>query len=264
MALICVIAVYNEAPVLADCLRSVEAAGVDDVHVFDGAWRGGAGAHVFAGARSAASSDATDEIATAAGATFHPQERTWPSQEAKRTAMFHRCGAGEGDSVLIVDADERLEGRIPAALPEGHACLLGRSIGENDLPGVRGVWPDGDYSPELRPCFRVLGWSGDLRCLWPGGYETGGALLRPFRGTQSRLPILPGVILEHHALLHDPERIAAKRAYYEAEHPDRQRRVLDYHAPLPPGFRPFGRVKRILIRGLWWGRRLPAHLGRRV
>lgn len=235
MALLALISAYNEEGLLADAVRSALAAGVDEVHVFDGAWRAaGPTGPAFANARRPGSTDRTGEVARSAGARVHPARRLWDDQGAKRSAMFQRCGARKGDHLLVLDADERVAGYFPDRLPPGHLNVLLKSIGENDLPGIRGVFPKGDYSPKPRPCLRLFAWEPELRCLQPGDYFIGDLRVIPYDDIGgSLLPVIDQVLIEHHPNLRSAERLEAKRSYYEAEHPVRRDRLEDALVGLP-------------------------------
>lgn len=227
MALLCVVAAYNEERLLGDCVRSALDAGVDEVHVFDGAWRAGNLGPAFANAMFAGSTDATEAVAREAGAVFHPAgETVWLDQGTKRTAAFHGCGAGPGDLLFVLDADERAVGRFPDRLPDVSHNVLLRSVGPNDLPGVRAEFPKGDYSEAPRPALRLFAWRPDLACIQPGHYVVDGRRINPYDGRESRLPLVTEVCVEHHANLRDRERLDAKRAYYAVDHPVRGRRLV--------------------------------------
>lgn len=234
MALLCVVAAYNEERLLADCVRSALAAGVDECHVFDGAWRAGDSGPAFAGASSAPSTDDTAGVAERAGAIVHPPLGLWENQGAKRTAMFHGAGAGPGDHLFVLDADERVTGRFPDELPDEPVNVLLRSVGPNDLPGIRADWPDGDYSLEPRPCLRVFAWRPDLACIDPGHYIADGERIDPYHGRRSILWLARSVCVEHHANLRDRERLAQKRDYYRVDHPARPARLAARLGELPP------------------------------
>jgi hypothetical protein len=227
MALLCVVAAYNEEGLLHDAIRSSLTAGADEVHVFDGAWRAGGHGPAFAAAKQPGSTDATAAVAADAGAIFHPAPASlWADQGAKRTAMFHQCGAGAGDHVFVLDADERVTGTFPPTIPPGPINVLLRSIGPNDLPGVRANFPRGDYRPTPRPALRVFAWTTDLECVCPGHYIAAGIRIEPYDGRgDSLLPLVDQVCIEHHPNLRDEDRLAAKRAYYAADHPQRRGRV---------------------------------------
>jgi hypothetical protein len=226
MALLVVVSAYNEEGLLFDCVRSALDAGVDEVHVFDGAWRAGRAGPAFAGAREGASTDRTREVAEDAGAVFHPRMTLWEHQGDKRTYAFHGCGAQEGDHVLILDADERIRGQFPEELPELPFNVMLVSIGENDLPGIRKEFPYGDYSATPRPCFRGLPYEPKMECVAPAWYKWRGQVVQPYVGTASRLPVVD-VLIEHYANLRDAERLEQKRAYYLEDHPTRSERVQE-------------------------------------
>ena len=219
-----VISVFNEEDMLPDCLASIAGTGIapDRVVVVDGAWQGGRdGAHTFAGS-AGPSTDATEEIVRTAGANWLPVEKPWPSQEAKRSAMFKVAGA---ERVLVMDADERLVGSPPSEWPDWHSNVMIKDVGENDMPGVRGEWPLGDYCADFKPELRFFRVTADLECAYPGGYISGGRIIKAYAdaaGT-SALEILEGLKIEHHANERSEQRKQDKRAYYKVEHPERVR-----------------------------------------
>ena len=219
MALTCVMCVYEEEDLLPGALRSLEASGVDRVAVYDGAWEGfGDGP----------SGDRTVAIAREWGADpVFEVDAPWRSQEEKRTTMFRTCGAVEGDHVFVFDADERLEGTFPALRPGQHYNVAVKCVGPNDMPGIRGEWPRGDYAPYYKPEIRIFAWHPDLHCLWPGGYWIGEQRIEPYKNAQGDplLPVAANVSFLHLGNRRDPERIARKIAYYREEHPKRQTRV---------------------------------------
>jgi len=193
--------------------------------VFDGAWRAGNNGPAFAAAKQPGSTDATATVASEAGAIFHPTSALWDDQGAKRTAMFHGCGAVDGDHLFVLDADERVAGTF-SSIPPGPVNVLLQSIGPNDLPGVRANFPKGDYRPTPRPALRVFPWTPDLECICPGHYIAAGIRIEPYDGRgESLLPLVDQVCIEHHPNLRDEDRLAAKRAYYKADHPVRRGRV---------------------------------------
>ena len=219
MSVIAVMSVYDEEALIARAIDSLWAIGVDFIHVFDGAWEGfGPGP----------SQDRTMEIAERLGCVAHWRGKPWPSQEAKRTAMFRQCGAQDGDFVLVADADEVWEGRLPEQGEASHMNVMVRCVGGNDLPGIRGEWPAGDYSTDYKPELRCFYWNDTLECAWPGGYLDHDSFIEPYHDLAdwpitgpSRLPVLEGVRFDHHGAARSPERIAQKTAYYQAEHPKR-------------------------------------------
>lgn len=222
MSVIAVLAVYNEEALIGQAVESLRGIGVDQVVVFDGAWEG------FGDGNS---TDGTAVIAVDLVGADNVIMRNgpWPSQEAKRTAMFRHCGARDGDYILVADADEVWEGTLPDEAPAGHMNVMVRCVGENDLPGIRGTWPHGDYCPDWKPELRCFFWNPTLECAWPGGYLDGDSFIQPYNDLHlwetkgaSALPVLDGVRFEHHGNSRSPERIAQKIAYYEREHPKRR------------------------------------------
>lgn len=213
---ICVMCVYNEEKLLPRALKSLEGSGVGRIVVFDGAWQGfGDGP----------STDRTVEIAREAGCEVWEVDEPWESQEYKRTFMFHNCGAQQGDYIFVFDADEELEGKFTALVMQEHHNIQVKCVGENDLPGIRGIWPAGDYAPYYKPELRIFSHRPNLHCLWPGGYWVGNLKIKAYTGIcDSRLPIAPTVSLLHHGNDREPERKQQKIDYYEVEHPKRVER----------------------------------------
>lgn len=218
MALICVMSVYEEEDLILRALNSLHDSGVDAVHVFDGAWRDfGEGP----------SRDATVMLAGEWGATVWQVETPWESQEAKRTFMFHNCGATSDDHIFVFDADEELEGRFPT-LPHQHHNVMVKCVGPNDLPGIRGEWPNGDYAPFYKPELRVFAYHQSLECRWPGGYWSDDKRIQAYDGSRSALPEVHGVSFLHHGNDRSAARKRHKREFYALEHPRRaERQRLD-------------------------------------
>lgn len=238
-------AVWNEQRLLEKALRSfTKVFPAQDVLVFDGAWKGyGDGA----------STDDTKAIAEAAGVTWVRTRRGgWEAQEQKRTAMFVKACMWGYSHALVLDGDERLSGKLPTDLPEGHASVRLRSVGPNDLPGVRGVYPHGDYGLEWHPQLRWFRLSPELHCKWPGGYwDADGQVVAE--------SLMPQPRISHHASAREADRIAAKRRYYAEEHPKRNARVRRHAmATLPPAALDDleGRYRRKLDRALAQNRKV--------
>jgi hypothetical protein len=212
------VAAYNEAESIGPCIDAIAATGIarQQVHVFDGAWTTRDGSHPFDGA-DGPSTDDTLRAAIDAGAQVHDCDGLWPSQEVKRTAMFHQAGARRGDQLLVIDADERLQGRLRPLPLQRPALLAKRDIGENDLPGIRGEFPCGDWGSPAQ--LRLFQWSRRLVCVEPGWYETKpGHRIVAYARQRPALPLLKGLWFDHEPAARPPARIAAKRAYYEVEH----------------------------------------------
>jgi hypothetical protein len=223
VSLIVVIAAFEEEALLPGALASLETAGVDRVELYDGSW-GTFSDHPL-------SQDRTVEIARAWGChIYQPDTPPWHSQEVKRTTMFHLGPRADGDHVFVMDCDERVEGCFPRPLPDGHANVMVACVGPNDMPGIRGEWPRGDFSNEYKPEIRLFRWSPALQCLWPGGYADERGRIHPYRNAQgdSALPVLRGVSFTHHGAERSPERIEQKIAYYHDEHPKRLERQRAY------------------------------------
>lgn len=252
MKLAASLCVFNEQELIGRAIRSLGPLGVDELHLFDGPWRGGKdGAHVFDGADHGASTDHTrGEAYTAATAigvqlVIHGSQEPWASQESKRTAAFQDVGLAHGDYVLVMDADEtvtvdaqdtepdEIDGTVPDLRewlehvePPRAAHVQMKCVGANDMPGIRGEWPAGDYSPFFKPELRLFRWTDDLECVWPGGYWSQGGMIDSYRTEMGRVepvqPVAPLWML-HHGNDRTQERRDAKLAYYAAEHPERER-----------------------------------------
>jgi glycosyltransferase involved in cell wall biosynthesis len=215
--LIAVMSVFEEEELLPRAIKSLQAGGVDRIEVFDGAWKNfGDGA----------SQDRTLELAQELGCVVHEVTQPWESQEAKRTDMFHLCGAQYGDHVLVFDADEELEGVFPALEVGEHYNMMVKCVGPNDMPSVRGEWPNGDYYADYKPELRVFAYSKHLHCKWPGGYWDFFGRIEPYadyKGSPA-LPVVQGATFLHHGNDRSPERIEKKLEFYHREHPKRQAR----------------------------------------
>lgn len=127
MTIIGVMVAYQEAAYIGEALQSLLTIGCERLVVVDGAWncfpRYDEGPH---------STDGTQEIARSLGAEVIPApEKGWKTQVRARNAYF----VGQpGDWYFILDADERVIGRLPARL-EGDALEMWRIT-----PGI--VTPD--------------------------------------------------------------------------------------------------------------------------
>lgn len=109
MIISCVIA-YNEERLLPGCLESLVGQ-VDEVVVVDGAFE-------HYPHEVARSTDATRAIAEAYGCRWvaTPGGKPWVNQVAKRNAYLV---GKEGDWYFVIDADERVQGKLPL-LQTGH------------------------------------------------------------------------------------------------------------------------------------------------
>lgn len=238
------ICAFEEEGQIGVAVNSLLEAGCDRVVVADGAWQCADGSP-FAGG-DWTSSDATWVEAEDAGAEVTLAPRL--DDGGKRDWLLRNCGAQPGDHVLFLDADETLAAADPLdelRLPSVHACVLHRDVAPNDLPGLGGEWPRGDYGPR-KPLLRWLRWSKSLGCDKPGRYHVAGepidaylvqalarivdrwdvpAIAQAYRALRdhehqlepeeaSVLPILDGVEIVHDSRP-DAARVAAKRAYYE-------------------------------------------------
>lgn len=238
---------FNEAGNIGPAVESMYAAGVDHVVVVDGAWACADGSAF--GGRGWFSDDGTVEEAIAAGAEVvtpaHP-DMAWAGDGSKRDFLLRASAAGPGDFLLLIDADERLEGRIDLpASPGGHGCVILHNDKPNDLE-ERTPWLD-QAARESVPLLRWFRWSPKLRCVAPGRYrdkgqpihvylvealaarsvaldDLGRAALAALRDVELQLPndrltilpLVPGIAIRHLAEA-SPERIAAKRRYYDLE-----------------------------------------------
>lgn len=219
-----VMSVFEEEELLPRALASLSKVGIapGQVVVFDGAWAGGKdGEHVFANSEGP-SKDSTMQIAKEWGACCVEVEHPWQSQEDKRTAMF-RAAHSWATHIFVMDADEELEGSFPHDFPDDHCNIMVRCVGPNDLPGIRGVWPHGDYCADYKPELRLFKRFPDLECVYPGGYIAARKWIEAYDGIESALPILDGVTMLHHGNDRSDDRKAQKIAYYKEEHPERAR-----------------------------------------
>ncbi len=219
--LIAVMSVYEEEMLLGRAIDSLRAGGVERIHVFDGAWSDFDEDNALGLSR-----DATAQVAIERACVWHEPERKWESQEEKRTVMFHQCGATVDDHVLVFDADEELEGSFTPLARGQHYNLMVKCVGPNDLPGIRGEWPNGDYYPDYKPELRVFAWSEYLVCRWPGGYFDGPERIEAYANYAGAplLPVVGGVSFLHHGNDRSEERRLQKIAFYEKEHPRRAKR----------------------------------------
>jgi len=246
MNIIGAIQAYREADKIGGAVSSAFAAGCDRVVVLDGAWSLPDGSYFGGGPHL--SDDGTREAALAAGAEFVIPTSPMFGDGGKRDRLVCSLSAGKGDRVFILDADERVQGTLDRDnLPPAHAVVILRNLRENDLPGIRGTWPHGDYGPVV-PLIRWLVWSKHLRCDGPGRYRDESGPIEPYLTGQLRrlleksdwpspitraarviyelgeymtpeqacaIPILEGVEI-HHIIQASEDRVAAKRSYYEA------------------------------------------------
>lgn len=244
MSVVGLICAFNEAGRIGRAVTSLLEVGCDRVVVVDGAWIAADG-HTFEGGEWW-STDGTREEAEQAGAEFVQLHRPAGDDGAKRNVAIHACGAMPGDHLFLLDADERAVGKLTDP-PSGHGCVLLKNLKPNDLPGVRTDNLDPAHR-ETYPLLRWLRYDPDLCCDAPGRYrhgdnpidvylvprlarasaEAGWPLLsqayRALRdhedvlepGELSVLPILGGVEIEHVDEA-SPERVEAKRRYYDAQ-----------------------------------------------
>lgn len=245
MSVIGTIQAFNEEAAIRGAVESLLAGGCDRVFVLDGAWANPDGTPF--GGRGWWSTDATQAEAERAGADFVTDFNgvDVSTDGKKRDALLRLCRAEPGDHVLLIDADERLVGKLdPDSWPSEHGCVIHRDLHPNDLPGVGGVWPRGDWGPE-KPLLRWIRWSEDIRCETPGVYHDAGGRIHAYLvgamseraagrhdplfahayrvlrdhehrlepAATSLLPIVPDVEI-HHAIEASPERVAAKELYY--------------------------------------------------
>lgn len=206
---------FEEEELIGACVWSALDAGADHVHVWDGAF--------YNFADHPRSYDDTLAVAREHGATAH-EHGWWRNRGDKIDAMFQQSGLGPGDHALILDADERLVGVIPKRRGFDHALVYLVNAGPNDMPGVRKVWPDGDYSTVPYPALRILKWTPMLRCELAGIYFDGLTRIKGFdRKRAPILPVIEGLLIEHHTHLRNASVVEAKRRYYlDHELPERE------------------------------------------
>lgn len=220
MSVIGLIPAYNEAGNIAPAVTSLFRVGCARVVVLDGAYLYEDGTSFLGGGCS--STDGMQREAYVVGAEVITPD-VQPRFGQKREMLLRRCGAGEGDYVFFLDADERAVGNI-VELPAGHANVVLRNLKPNDLPDLRGTWPRGDAG-EAVPLLRFLRWSEGLHFLGPGKFAVDGVAVEPYDEQAladnpdisleqaSALPLLRGVEI-HHVVEAPPERIEAKRKAY--------------------------------------------------
>jgi hypothetical protein len=205
---------FEEEALIGEAVRSALEAGADHVHVWDGAFHGYAD--------HSTSHDDMLVVARRAGAIVH-EHGWWHDRAEKRTAIFQQSGCKPGDHVLLLDADERMVGVIPRRLKVRHALVSFVNVGPNDMPGVRKEWPRGDYSTTPYPALRILSWSPELRCVMGGSYaDLGGRIFGMVKG-EPVLPVIAGLLIEHHAHLRTEAEVEARRSFYtQHEQPQRE------------------------------------------
>lgn|GEM_PF-5816819 len=191
--------VYMDLPLLRESLPVVRSL-VDVLVVADGryaqfpdAWHG------------AASADGTLEYARERADLVleAPGGNPWPSEIAKRNAYLERCRPG--DVVLVVDADEVLEGDRPGTPP-----VLDRA-----LAGSRDDWLLDLYREEdadlRQPIHRLFRMREGLR--YAGAHHAvhvAGKLIRP-----RDLECFPGIVIRHIQRRRCYERNLPKARYYD-------------------------------------------------
>jgi len=118
--LVAALNVFQEATLLPACLDALRPV-VDHIIVADGRYADFTGYPDAAGNDAGgASTDDTLAVARAAGAEIieAPEGKPWENEIVKRTAYLRACR--EGDYVLVVDADERVEGAVDRARLAGR------------------------------------------------------------------------------------------------------------------------------------------------
>ena len=205
--MIALVSVYDEdLPLFEKMLLSLRDV-VETIHVVDGAW-GDFDPHNADGN----SNNETLDLAASYDAVIHPHGR-WVSQEQKRTQMFRIPG---WEYALVIDADEEFFG-IPTQV-KGHSCVLLQNVGPNDLPGMRGCFPHGDYTTEPQALLRIFQYDSELVCHWPGRYTDSRGHIRTYkRDNTTRLPVLEGVGIWHYPSQRSETRISLKREWYPTE-----------------------------------------------
>ena len=198
--------VYQDAAFLEACLAALRPQ-VDRLICVDGAYL-----DFPAYGPDAGSTDGTQGIARACGELIEaPGGAAWPDEIAKRNAYMAACGPG--DYLLVVDADEVLEGELD------RTALKARDDWLVELYLVRPSADAGLGDPPPRdgnPCgiHRAFRWREGIR--YAGTHHAvhvGDRLIHP----QHDLPQdwLPGVRLRHLSARRDPGRRARKERYYD-------------------------------------------------
>jgi len=179
MPVIGAISAFEEQDQIGDAVRSLLDVGCKRVVVLDGAWTTTDGRAFHGG--GALSRDRTRHEAEAAGAQYVTPQEPCGSPRRKRTMLLHACDAQNGDHLLLLDADERAVGQLPAPdkLPAGHACVVRHNLRPEDLPGLRGTWPRGDGGPTV-PMLRLIRWNDTLEAVRPGRLRDRGQLVEPY------------------------------------------------------------------------------------
>lgn len=177
MTVVGVIAAFMEEGRIGDAVASLLAAGCDRVFVLDGAWIDQDGRPFGSG--PALSTDRTVDEASEAGADVAGFGAFIGGDAAKQTALLRQCGARIGDTVIRIDADERLRGTLPTV--GEHSLVWLHNHGDNDIPGIRSSWPRGDDSEQPIPLLRAFVYRADLICDRPGRWRTADGPLEPYR-----------------------------------------------------------------------------------
>lgn len=228
MRIVACINAYQEEKQLPGCLDALRPL-VDRVVVVDGRYSDFTGYSEDGGG---ASTDGTLDAARAAGATIieAPGGNPWENEIVKRTAYLRACR--EGDYVLVVDADERVEGAV-----------------DRERLAQRADWTVQHYRTEQYELNRARRHGEDesrlLGCLWlhrlfawrPGiRYEgthhvvhVGETMIHPLPMQADEATRFPGLRMRHERR-NDWPRTVRKCRYYQilaaSEKPYRQRMAL--------------------------------------
>lgn len=190
--------VYMDEPLLRESLSVVRSL-VDVLVVVDGryaqfpdVWHGHA------------SADGTLDLARQhADLVIESPGSPWPSEIAKRNAYLERCRVG--DVVLVVDADEILEGDQP-----GAPSVLDRALASSRTDWLLDLYREEDA--RLRqPIHRLFTYRSGL--VYHGAHHAvhvDGSLVRP-----CDLEAFPGLVIRHCQRRRCQERSAPKGKYYD-------------------------------------------------
>lgn len=207
MRVVACVNVYQDAGFLPECLEALQAQ-VDALVVVDGAYR-----DFPSYGPDAQSTDGTQEIALLAGATLieAPDRIAWRDEIVKRNRYLDVCGPG--DYLIVVDADEILEGELDrAVLDSRDDWLVQLYLVRPHVDAGPGEPPPRDGNPY--GIHRAFRWRPGIR--YAGTHHAvhvGDRLIHP----QNDIPQdrLPGVQLRHMSARRDPIRRAKKHSYYD-------------------------------------------------
>jgi len=178
--------VYNDVEWLRKCLTSLQGK-VRATVVVDGAYQGFPHEKPY-------STDGTIELAREFADIVVTRESAWESETVKRNHYIQYVP--EGEWWLRIDADEELEGEIPAELEGVCYRIELRRTGTSVHYPIHALFKRGKHS-------RIY---GTHHSVW--WYRT---LLPKLEDIQ----VLPGCKIQHHGMERCKERTKAKSAYYK-------------------------------------------------